>query len=189
MAGVVLLSRSIRPCESGNARTFSQKVIASIVYDSRCGMSDVAFCTAPPLGGASCETLFSQYLLILLWFSSGVTATNSSALRPFAKCRAKSQSDPNIILQSCSTLLSTLATGCYFFTTTAVIWTAFYRNISGKQTRSNVLMDVKPSSVLPLIVFWQTWRNLACTMCHAVYCCFEAPCAIATLFWLLPISH
>ena len=47
MAGVVLLSRSIRPCESmhRNVRTFSQKVIASIVYDSRCGMSDVAFRT------------------------------------------------------------------------------------------------------------------------------------------------
>ena len=44
---VVLLSRSIRPCESthGIARKFSQKVIASIVYDSRHGMSDVAFRT------------------------------------------------------------------------------------------------------------------------------------------------
>ena len=31
------------------------KVIASIIYDSRCGMSDVAFCTAPPIGGPSCS--------------------------------------------------------------------------------------------------------------------------------------
>ena len=34
-------------------------MIASIIYDiyiydSRCGMSDVAFCTAPPNGGPSC---------------------------------------------------------------------------------------------------------------------------------------
>ena len=56
MAGVVLLSRSIRPCESKhvNTRTFSEQVIARILYDSRCGMSDVAFCTAPPFGGPSC---------------------------------------------------------------------------------------------------------------------------------------
>ena len=59
MAGVMLLSRSIRPCESmhGNAQTFSQKVITSIVYDSRCWMSDVAFRTTPPIGGPSCHTL------------------------------------------------------------------------------------------------------------------------------------
>ena len=25
-----------------------------IIYDSRCGMSDVAFCSAPPIGGPSC---------------------------------------------------------------------------------------------------------------------------------------
>ena len=56
MAGVVLLLRSIRPCESmhGNARTFSEQVIASIIDDSRCGMSDVAFRTTPPIGGPSC---------------------------------------------------------------------------------------------------------------------------------------
>ena len=52
MDGVVLLLRSIRPCASmhGNALTFSEQVIASIIYDSRCGTSDVAFCTAPPFG-------------------------------------------------------------------------------------------------------------------------------------------
>ena len=56
MAGVVLFLRSIRPCESmhANVRTFSEQVIASIIYDSRCGMSDVAFRTAPPIGGPSC---------------------------------------------------------------------------------------------------------------------------------------
>ena len=47
MAGVILLSRSIRPFESmrGNARTFSEQVLCICkhycVYDSRCGMSDV----------------------------------------------------------------------------------------------------------------------------------------------------
>ena len=53
MAGVALLSRSTRPCESmhGHARTFSEHVIASIIDDSRCMMSDVAFRTAPPIGG------------------------------------------------------------------------------------------------------------------------------------------
>ena len=56
MAVVELLSRSVRPCESTHApaRTFSQKVISNIIYYSRCGMSDVAFCTAPPIGGPSC---------------------------------------------------------------------------------------------------------------------------------------
>ena len=57
----MLLSRSIRTCESGNARTFSQKVIASIVYDSCCGMCDVAFRTAPPIGGPSCFILLPIY--------------------------------------------------------------------------------------------------------------------------------
>ena len=56
MAGVVLLSRSTRPCESmhGHARTFSEQAIASIIDDSRCGMSDIAFRAAPPIGGLSC---------------------------------------------------------------------------------------------------------------------------------------
>ena len=35
----------------GHARTFSEQVKASIIYDNRCGMSDVAFRTAPPIGG------------------------------------------------------------------------------------------------------------------------------------------
>ena len=61
MAGVVLLSWSIRPCESmhGNARTFSEQVIASIIYDSRGGMSDVAFRTAPPIGEPSCLNFYT----------------------------------------------------------------------------------------------------------------------------------
>ena len=56
MAGVILLSRSSRPCESmhGHARTFSEQVITSIIDDSRCGMSDLAFRTAPPIGGPPC---------------------------------------------------------------------------------------------------------------------------------------
>ena len=33
---------------------FSEQVIASIIYDSRCGMSDAAFRTAPPIGEPSC---------------------------------------------------------------------------------------------------------------------------------------
>ena len=56
MAGVVLLSRSTRPCESmhGHAQTFSEQVIESIIDDSRCGMSGVAFRTAQPIDGLSC---------------------------------------------------------------------------------------------------------------------------------------
>ena len=59
MAGVVLLSRSTHPCEPmhGRARTFSEQVIPSIIYDLRCGISDVAFRTAPPFGGLSCSLL------------------------------------------------------------------------------------------------------------------------------------
>ena len=41
----------------GKARTFSQKVIAGIGYDSRREMSGVAFRTAPPIGGLSCFLL------------------------------------------------------------------------------------------------------------------------------------
>ena len=53
-----MLSRSIRPCESmhGHAQTFSEEVIASIIYDSRSGMSDVAFRTT---GGCSCIDILS----------------------------------------------------------------------------------------------------------------------------------
>ena len=56
MAGVVLLSRSTRPYESmhGNAWTFSEQVVACIIYDSRCGMSYAAFRTAPQIDGPSC---------------------------------------------------------------------------------------------------------------------------------------
>ena len=35
-----------------------KQVIASIIYDSRCGISDVAFCIAPPIGGPSCSITF-----------------------------------------------------------------------------------------------------------------------------------
>ena len=35
------------------AQTFSEKVIASIIYDGRFGLSVVAFRTAPPIGGLS----------------------------------------------------------------------------------------------------------------------------------------
>ena len=56
MAGVLLLSRSTRPCElmHGHARTFSEQVIASIIDDCRGGLSDAAFRTAQPIGGLSC---------------------------------------------------------------------------------------------------------------------------------------
>ena len=83
MAGVILLSRSTRQCESinGNARTFSEQVIASITFDSRCGMSDVAFRTPLPIGGPSCpknqcpmigdkiwELVESSHILAILLF-------------------------------------------------------------------------------------------------------------------------
>ena len=38
----------------GLAWTFSEQMIASIIDDSRCGIGDVAFHTAPPIGGLSC---------------------------------------------------------------------------------------------------------------------------------------
>ena len=59
----MLLSRSIRPCESkhGNARTFAEQVIASIIIDCRCRMSGVACRTAPPIGGPSCFYFFACY--------------------------------------------------------------------------------------------------------------------------------
>ena len=65
MAGVVLLARSTRPCEAmhGHAWTFSEQVIASIIYDRSCGMSDIAFRIASPIGGLSC--LIYQKLLEL----------------------------------------------------------------------------------------------------------------------------
>ena len=55
MTGVVL-SRSTRPCESmhGHGWTFSEQVIAIIIDDSHFVMSDVAFRTAPPIGGLYC---------------------------------------------------------------------------------------------------------------------------------------
>ena len=53
---VVLLSRSTRRCQSmhDHAWTFSKQVIASIIDDSHCGMSDVAFRTPLPIGRLSC---------------------------------------------------------------------------------------------------------------------------------------
>ena len=33
-------------------------MIASVIYDSRCWMSDVAFRTGPPTGGPSCANFF-----------------------------------------------------------------------------------------------------------------------------------
>ena len=42
----MLLSRS--------TRTYDEQVIASIIDDSRCGMSAVSFRTAPAIGGLSC---------------------------------------------------------------------------------------------------------------------------------------
>ena len=43
-----------------DALTFSEQVIASVKYDSGCGMSDVAFRTASPIGGSSCHLLCSD---------------------------------------------------------------------------------------------------------------------------------
>ena len=71
MAGVILLSRSTRPCESthGHAWAFSEQAIASNIDDSRYGMSDGAFRTVPPTGGLSC-----------IESSSSVTELNSIGL-------------------------------------------------------------------------------------------------------------
>ena len=43
----------------------SEQVIASIVDDSRCGMRDVAFRTALPIGGFSCLKLICQGVKII----------------------------------------------------------------------------------------------------------------------------
>ena len=60
-----------RPCIESHGRvdrdnnttfTISEQVITSIIEDSRCGMSDVAFRTAPPLGGLSC---FHLHVLVV----------------------------------------------------------------------------------------------------------------------------
>ena len=62
MARVVLLSQSTLMHE----RTFSEQVIC-VSYDSRCGMSAVAFCTAPPFGGPSCYShlIVSDFFLYM----------------------------------------------------------------------------------------------------------------------------
>ena len=41
----------------GHAWTSSEQVIASIIVDSLCGMSDVAFRTASPIGELSCRLM------------------------------------------------------------------------------------------------------------------------------------
>ena len=38
----------------GRAQTFSEQVIENMIDDSRSGVSDVTFHTAPPIGGLSC---------------------------------------------------------------------------------------------------------------------------------------
>ena len=56
IAGVILLSRSTAMrVDARSCMNVFGKVIASIIDDGRCGMSDVvAFRTAPPIGGLSC---------------------------------------------------------------------------------------------------------------------------------------
>ena len=80
MAGVVWLSWLTRPCESmhGHAWTLSDQVIASIVDDSRCGMSNVAFRTAQPIGVLSCYTLPFCYRL---WADIVLVACRHFALK------------------------------------------------------------------------------------------------------------
>ena len=53
LAGVVLLSQSTRQCDYTVMRERVQK-------DSRCGMSGVAFRTAPLIGGSSCSGYLSD---------------------------------------------------------------------------------------------------------------------------------
>ena len=71
MAISILLSRSIRQCESmhGNARTFSEQVKASIIYDGRSGMSVVTFRIAPPIGGLVVLLAFLNKIWHVMAFS------------------------------------------------------------------------------------------------------------------------
>ena len=74
MAGVVLLSWSIRPCESmnGNAQTFSEQVTASIIYDSQSLWDEWRHVS-------HCPTNWWAFLLI--------NSTNSQNVRYKHKCK------------------------------------------------------------------------------------------------------
>ena len=63
----------------GNAGTFSEQVIASIIFDSRCGMSGIVFRTAPRTGGPSCF-IFLVTCDLTLWRSCSITYPSRMAL-------------------------------------------------------------------------------------------------------------
>ena len=98
MAGVVLLSRSTSPCESmhGHSWTFSELVIASIIEDSRCGISDVAFHTAPRIGGLSC--LLSLYPLLPAQIKTISLAIDNAMSEIFTGSRSTTASTSRLLL-------------------------------------------------------------------------------------------
>ena len=73
---------------------FSEQVTTGIIYDSRCGISDVAFHTAPPIGGllvwfislvwTECALPFIYYFIYTYRLSD--EAGKVSPLQPFRGC-------------------------------------------------------------------------------------------------------
>ena len=56
------------------AWTFSEQVTASIINDSRCGMSDVAFRSAKPIGGLPCTQLTQSATVAIVTLSTDFTS-------------------------------------------------------------------------------------------------------------------
>ena len=51
---IVVAVNSLMRVDARSCMNVLGQAIASIIDDSRCGMSDVAFCIPPPIGGLSC---------------------------------------------------------------------------------------------------------------------------------------
>ena len=63
---VVVAVNSPMRVDARSCMNVSEQVIASIIYDSRCGMNYVAFRTAPPIGGLSClGMIFLSYVFLV----------------------------------------------------------------------------------------------------------------------------
>ena len=75
---IVVAVNSPTRVSHGNARTFSQNVIGSIVNDSRCRMRDVAFRTAPPIGDPSCFLSLQLFLVYSFQQQERVIAESES---------------------------------------------------------------------------------------------------------------
>ena len=58
---------------------FWEQVIGSTIYDSCCVMSDVALCTAPPIGGPSCKSIAEIGESYLMALTSSFTVFWSAA--------------------------------------------------------------------------------------------------------------